>query len=72
MNIDIFYIAATYNISIDTSTKIYNLVNSGASVAAIVSVLIAATGPLALGGAVVVYMIKKKIKGMAAGAAIAW
>lgn len=69
---DIFYIAATYNISIDTSTKIYNLVNSSASVAAIVSVLVAATGPLALGDAVVVYMIKKKIKGMAAGAAIAW
>ncbi|WP_018665026.1 circular bacteriocin, circularin A/uberolysin family [Heyndrickxia acidiproducens] len=68
----IFEIMGTFHVSRDTAQKVYNLVNAGASVASIVAVIVAATGPMAVGGAVVVYMIKKKIKGMAAAAAVAW
>lgn len=68
----IFDIMGTFKVSRDTAEKVYNLVNAGASVASIIAVLAAATGPMALGGAVVVYMIKKKIKGMATAAAVAW
>lgn len=68
----IFDIMGTFKVSRDTAEKVYNLVNAGASVASIIAVLAAATGPMALGGAVVVYMIKMKIKGMATAAAVAW
>nr|WP_238601404.1 hypothetical protein [Paenibacillus larvae] len=45
---------------------------AGADMWAVISIIAAVTGPLAIGGAVVFYMIKRKIKGMARSAAIAW
>ncbi|AVG10733.1 DNA processing Smf single strand binding protein-like protein [Paenibacillus larvae subsp. larvae DSM 25430] len=65
-------IAGTFKISMDTSTKVYDAVMAGADMWAVISIIAAVTGPLAIGGAVVFYMIKRKIKGMARSAAIAW
>lgn len=65
-------IAGTFKISMDTSTKVYDAVMAGADMWAVISIIAAVTGPLAIGGAVVFYMIKRKIKGMSRSAAIAW
>ena len=68
----IFQIADTFYTSRDTSEKVYNAVMSGADAWAVYSIIAAATGPLALGAGVVLYKIKKKVKGIAKAAAVAW
>lgn len=68
----IMEIAGTFKVSNSTATKVYNAVMLGADAAAVYAIIAAAVGPLALGAAVVLYMIKRKIKGLAAAAAIAW
>jgi circularin A/uberolysin family circular bacteriocin len=65
-------IAGTFKISMDTSTKVYDAVMAGADVWAVMSIIAAAVGPLAIAGAVLYYMIQKKIKGMGRSVAIAW
>lgn len=68
----IFEIAGTFKISIESSTKVYDAIMAGVDVWGVLAILAAATGPLAIGGAVLVYMIKKKVKGMGKSVAIAW
>ncbi|MCY7478041.1 uberolysin/carnocyclin family circular bacteriocin [Paenibacillus larvae] len=46
-------IAGTFKISMDTSTKVYDAVMAGADMWAVISIIAAVTGPLAIGGAVV-------------------
>ncbi|MES5943658.1 MULTISPECIES: hypothetical protein [unclassified Bacillus cereus group] len=68
----IFQIADTFYTSWDTSEKVYNAAMAGADAWALYAIIAGAVGPLAIGAGVVAYMIKKKIKGFARAAAIAW
>ncbi|MCY9510487.1 uberolysin/carnocyclin family circular bacteriocin [Paenibacillus larvae] len=65
-------IAGTFKVSTDTSTKVYDAVMAGVDAWGVLSILAAATGPLAIGGAVLFYMIRKKVKSMGRSVAIAW
>jgi circularin A/uberolysin family circular bacteriocin len=74
MELDVmFEIAKNFNLPESTAKKVYNAVNNGADAWAVASIIIAATGPFALGvGAPVYMLIKNQMKKTVATAAIAW
>ncbi|KYD23971.1 hypothetical protein B4113_2859 [Geobacillus sp. B4113_201601] len=63
---------ASMGISKDTAWKVVDLVNAGASIWTIVSVILAGGGIIAMGYAALVYLIKKRIEEAGAAAAVSW
>jgi circularin A/uberolysin family circular bacteriocin len=74
MELDVmFEIAKNFNLPESTAKKVYNAVNNGADAWAVASIIIAATGPFALGvGAVYMLIKNQRKKNCFATAAIAW
>jgi circularin A/uberolysin family circular bacteriocin len=73
MELDVmFEIAKNFNLPESTAKKVYNAVNNGADAWAVASIIIAATGPFALGVGAVYMLIKNQMKKTVATAAIAW
>jgi circularin A/uberolysin family circular bacteriocin len=73
MELDVmFEIAKNFNLPESTAKKVLNAVNNGADAWAVASIIIAATGPFALGVGAVYMLIKNQMKKLLATAAIAW
>ena len=72
MEQQVLELVASMGISKDTAWKVIDLVNAGASVWTIVSVILAGGGIIGIGYAALVYLIKKRLKELGAAAVVAW